>query len=701
MDEPAAPRISSVVDTMFDTVIRVLPGIDLQGRNRAAAEALVYAAYEYADLDFNVDKAVVWGDNFCFPSAVHTRDAAELEALGYDLTDLVRRRQLALLSGRLNHDRIAGRDPSDLDTGLLHDLVEGIRIPVDPEFEEDRLPPEHDKTYKIAHSAVDKMWFELYEARFVLLIPTMSMARIPRSVRLNYSPPGWARKRVKAKGRCICDFSRKNKKGFPLNTDWVKQLVKGFYGEIEPCRIEDLVAMVLSQIDRVGNENVTLSKMDLLGAFNLCFLRAEDAGLLAMELSEDLTVVSLVGNFGSTVTPYAFNVGSRQIIKDFKAKAKGDAGICCDDLMGACTLWDLTHDMAVARSCIESVFGEYSVADGKTEVGRCLDFIGWHVDLDRSVLGIARHNILKTFYGFCLASGQAYLSVRELQRLASRAGRYSMVCRYMRPFSHYIYSASAGYLQLETRVPVSDDLRMVIDLWLVFLLVMELEPTKFNRPLASFREVMPEHTLNQDASLTGVGLIVSRFTHHGAVAREPQEVLDPGDGRVAAASGYQLPYDLRGDSSYQNAVEFISIVVGLCLMASLGLYGGGVLVQGDSTTGLSWTADEKFRAGRSSAAVVFFMQLQQRYAMSISDTEHLPGVINPSDPLSRGVSPEQLGYPAAVCYDMRSNPTLVAVIASFDPTVVLSLREDLPARWRQNEAWIDMLLSAGGGWDPH
>jgi hypothetical protein len=113
--------------------------------------------------------------------------------------------------------------------------------------------------------------------------------------------------------------------------------------------------------------------------------------------------------------------------------------------------------MALARTCIEEVFGENSVADSKTEVGTGLDFIGWHLDLDLQVLGIARHNLLKTFYGFCLAREQAYLSVRELQRLASRAGRCSMICRYMKPFSHYIYSASAGYKQQETRVPISDD----------------------------------------------------------------------------------------------------------------------------------------------------------------------------------------------------------------------------------------------------
>jgi hypothetical protein len=206
--------------------------------------------------------------------------------------------------------------------------------------------------------------------------------------------------------------------------------------------------------------------------------------------------------------------------------------------------------------------------------------------------------------------------------------------------------------------------------------------------------------LNLDASLEGLGLIISRINPPGAEASEPGELLlDPQYEHVVAASGYMTPYVLREDSSFQNTMEFISIVAGLCLLTSLGLGRGGIFVQGDSAVALCWAADEKFRAGRSAKAAVFFMQLQQRYEISVAEIEHILGVANPSDPLSRGVKPEELGYPSIACYDLRDNPTLVAVIASFDPTVVLSLREGLPARWRQNEAWIDILQSAGGGWD--
>jgi hypothetical protein len=106
-----APCVNEVVNGMMATVSLILPSLDL-GNRWSDVIAFVVAAYEYADLDFNIDKAVVWGDNFTYPASVHQRDARELAAMSYDLTGLIRSRQLALLTGRLNHARISDRDPS-------------------------------------------------------------------------------------------------------------------------------------------------------------------------------------------------------------------------------------------------------------------------------------------------------------------------------------------------------------------------------------------------------------------------------------------------------------------------------------------------------------------------------------------------------------------------------------------------------------
>ena len=55
--------------------------------------------------------------------------------------------------------------------------------------------------------------------------------------------------------------------------------------------------------------------MDLKGAYNLIFFKASDAGLLAMELRNGLTTISMVGTFGWAGTPFAFDAVSRTIVK--------------------------------------------------------------------------------------------------------------------------------------------------------------------------------------------------------------------------------------------------------------------------------------------------------------------------------------------------------------------------------------------------
>ena len=71
------------------------------------------------------------------------------------------------------------------------------------------------------------------------------------------------------------------------------------------------------------------------------------------------------------------------------------------ELMQDMTLSLLVGVMAWARACIEGTCGDKSVVEDKTETSADqLVFIGWSMDLTLQVLGIARHNVLKTFYGF-------------------------------------------------------------------------------------------------------------------------------------------------------------------------------------------------------------------------------------------------------------------------------------------------------------
>ena len=82
---------------MIRSVGQFYPAIDVSTPERLdRVEKFVAEAYESADLDFNIDKAVKWGDGFEIPPEAHVRDRDEFIAMGGDLTGLIRKRQLAL-----------------------------------------------------------------------------------------------------------------------------------------------------------------------------------------------------------------------------------------------------------------------------------------------------------------------------------------------------------------------------------------------------------------------------------------------------------------------------------------------------------------------------------------------------------------------------------------------------------------------------
>lgn len=112
----------------------------------------------------------------------------------------------------------------------------------------------------------------------------------------------------------------------------------------------------------------------------------------------------------------------------------GDCDMYVDDIIGACSVFKLGHDLLAGRTLCESLLGPDSVEHRKTEHGR-------HVDLDLSSVSISQRNFMKTLSGFLSASQTPSVPVRELERLASWASRYSMIYRSLRPFTHQLYAA--------------------------------------------------------------------------------------------------------------------------------------------------------------------------------------------------------------------------------------------------------------------
>ena len=84
-----------------------------------------------------------------------------------------------------------------------------------------------------------------------------------------------------------------------INTQYVRDSVKEFYGDIELAQLDDLMLMIINQLEIANGkwEDIAIWKMDLKGAFALLNFKTDEIGLLTMNLTENLCFISLVGNF--------------------------------------------------------------------------------------------------------------------------------------------------------------------------------------------------------------------------------------------------------------------------------------------------------------------------------------------------------------------------------------------------------------------
>jgi hypothetical protein len=110
-----------------------------------------------------------------------------------------------------------------------------------------------------------------------------------------------------------------------------------------------------------------------------------------------------------------------------------------DDLMGACSVSELAHDLGIAQMKCNGFLGPDTVEETKTTSGRRIDWIGWTFDVDTQTVSVAMHNFLRTLHGFLQCREKESVTVREFTRLASWSARYSAVCRPLKPFTKDLF----------------------------------------------------------------------------------------------------------------------------------------------------------------------------------------------------------------------------------------------------------------------
>ena len=163
-------------------------------------------------------------------------------------------------------------------------------------------------------------------------------------------------------------------------------------------------------------------------------------------------------------------------------------------------------------------------------------------------------------------------------------------------------------------------------------MLMELDyESGYRRPFDSFRLRESSFLLEYDASLEGLGLVIFKL-------EDEEELL----WKVVAVG---LPYELEGNSSYQNTVEFIAVVLAFACLGTLGISNASLRLRGDNISSLKWSVKERFRGNLCIKAATLYIAIGSRLDMRVKDTIHLPGKSNIiCDKLSRGASPSSLVF---------------------------------------------------------
>ena len=536
-------------------------------------------------------------------------------------------------------------------------------------------PPLRAKYVRMAEP-VNKLMQQLYDAGKVIIIPT-EMARRVRGV--HFSATHWAVKKGKVWGRPIGDASATEGNSCPLNCERVKELVTELWGPIEHPTVKKLAAMVIRQAERVGWDNLVLWKMDLRGAFTLLYVEKDSVKKLAFQLTDGLTLLYIVGMFGWTGMPAAFQVVTRILKRLINAELKGECEMYVDDLLGACSIAEVLGELAIAKAKCEALLGPDAVEESKTSWGRQSDWIGWMFNVETRKVSIARHNFLKTLHGFMSFDVTKPVTVGQVNRLASWAARYSAICRALQPFTKDLFNEIKGRTRMNATFILSASATRTVHLWRAYLVLLELQHSVYSRPICSLAMRAVKYVIEYDASLTGIGLILSR--------------VDPANGtlHLMKVAKVVLPYSLGEDSGFQNSVEFIAVVVGMGCLGALGISNAAIRIIGDNTSSLSWSVRCSFRDGPSRSAAMCFVAIGNQLGLEVTEGDHIAGKVNiKCDGLSRGKTPRELGFKEEDCMDIEEYDVLRLIVEACNPRRDTNLGGGFEEVWALTQKISDM-----------
>jgi len=588
---------------------------------------------------YGIQDAIEWGKEFNFPFDVGKKDEDELRKFG-SIEALCEFRHSLIAKGKLSEERVLRVVTEERlksfdgkrDKERALDIARyGMVIPVSENFKASNQRPPLRKKYLMVKGAVNKILYDMYlKGGTILLIPTKLAIEING---IHFSSQHWTTKKEKACGRSLGDASN-DPFGNSLNDadGQVQQAVRELWGEVVHPTLTDLALMILRVAEKYGWENILLWKMDLKGAFSLLRICSGDVKKLAFELTDGLTLLHTAGMFGWTGTPFAFSIFSRLLEGCIGHDIEGGLKVYVDDLCGCSGVPHADKDQSIAEAICLDLMGDDSLAKDKHFQGRRMDMLGWSFDLDLKTVSVSETNHLKTvFCIFSIDSNKKY-NLRTWQAIASRASRYVTVCPHMKPYTSSFYDMIKQFHNDSWILkPLTEECKEDLNMWKAFLCLLVPFEQQFSRSLMSFEEREPKIKIEYDASLMGLGVVLSLKI----------------DGRweIIQHVGMEFPFreEIKNDSSYQNSCEFIAIVIGVYMTAILGYKDFGYCLHGDNVSSLAWAVHGGGISPRAKAASMALALINIRIQSNLTNITHVPGKMNVvADGLSRGKRCEEL-----------------------------------------------------------
>jgi hypothetical protein len=223
-----------------------------------------------------------------------------------------------------------------------------------------------------------------------------------------------------------------------------------------------------------------------------------------------------------------------------------------DDFCVCSPLKSAENDRNVTRQLTVQLMGTDAVAENKWEHGRRIDFVGWDFNLDTQRVTLSKKNHYKAIYCFFMLNTSGVQTLHTMQEVASRATRYSTVCRYMRPYTAAFYAMTTNYKSASAKHKLSAEAIMDVQMWRAFLCLLAFDEENYARPIESFRIHDARFKIEYDASLTGLGLVISERCGL--------------EWSIIQYVGMEFPFNVNKDSSFQNTCEYLAIVTGVFVL---------------------------------------------------------------------------------------------------------------------------------------